>query len=159
MRSIPVGLTVFILVAAPVLLAQGPGRGPRGCGANCNCPPASNSQSAARAPIASNPVVDIKGKVTKVQIAPGQGMPFVEVEQGSQSSKVILGSMRYLMQQNFNPKAGETVSVKGYRAGADVYAIEVSVSGGASLQLRDNAGWPVWQGRGRMGRCACCGQQ
>jgi hypothetical protein len=160
MKRIRFGLTLVILMAGSAAFAQGPGRGPRGgCGPNCDCPPAASRQTGARAPIASNAIVEVKGKITKVQLIPGQGMPSLEVDQGGQTSKVILGSMRYLMQQNFNPKAGDTVSVRGYRAGTEIYAIEVGLAGGASLRLRDDAGWPVWQGRGRMGRCGCCAQQ
>ena len=112
-----------------------------------------------KAPIANNPVVEIKGKITKVQVAPGQGMPFVEVQAGGRTSKVYLGSMRYLMEQNFTPKAGAEVDVRGYKTGDDVVAITVTIDGGKPLKLRDESGYPVWMGgpgRGRGGP-GCCG--
>ena len=116
-------------------------------------------QSGARAPIASNPIVELKGKITAVQIAWGQGMPSLEIAEGGQKTRVVLGSMRHLMQQDFNPKAGDEVSVKGYKSGTDIFAITVAVAGGTVLRLRDDNGWPIWAGRGRMGRCGCCGNQ
>jgi hypothetical protein len=113
-----------------------------------------------RAPVASNPLVDLKGKIAKVQVAPGQGMPYVEVTDGEKTTKVYLGSMRYLMQNNFNPKAGDSIEVKGYKVSDDVMASTVTLNGGdKTLRLRDENGRPVWmggrfgQGRGR----GCCG--
>jgi hypothetical protein len=56
------------------------------------------------------------------------------------------------MEQNFNPKAGAEVAVKGFKAGADVYAITVTlVAEGKLLRLRAEDGRPLWQG-GRFGR-------
>jgi len=109
-------------------------------------------RSAAQAPIASNPIVLVRGKITKVQTAAGQGMPTLEVDQGGMTTKVLLGSMRYLMQNNFNPKAGQEVEVKGYKTADLVVAISVTlVAENKTLQLRDESGWPLWQG-GRRGR-------
>jgi hypothetical protein len=113
-----------------------------------------------QAPIASNPVVEMKGKITKIQTAPGQGMPFLEMESDRGTTKVLLGSMRYLMQQNFNPKAGEEVVVKGYKTTDLVVATEVTLPGeNKTLKLRDDKGRPVWMGgrRGRGGMRGCCG--
>ena len=152
MNRIPYLILVGIAAGA-TLLAQGPGS----CGGAGNG--AGMQQSGAKAPIASNPIVEMAGKITAVQIARGQGMPSLEIESSGQKFKVILGSMRYLMQQNFNPKAGDAVSVKGYKSDTGVYAITVTVANGPVLQLRDDNGWPVWMGRGRMGRCAGCGNQ
>lgn len=155
MNRIPY-LVLLGLAAGATLVAQGPGRGPRGgFGPGGNCP--GMQQSGSRAPIASNPIVEVKSKITAVQIARGQGMPSLEIAEGGQKTRVVLGSMRYLMQQDFNPKAGDEVSVKGYKSGTDIFAITVAVAGGPVLRLRDDNGWPVWAGRGRMGRCGCCG--
>ena len=129
-----------------------------GCAPGCECQNTGAKQTSSAAPVASNPVVQINGKVLKTQIVPGQGMPYMEVEQGGQTTKVLLGSMRYLMQQNFNPKPGDPVIVKGYRTSSEVVAITVTL-GGPELRLRDDSGWPVWGGRGRMGRCGCCANQ
>jgi hypothetical protein len=105
-----------------------------------------------RSPIASNPIVTFDGKIRKVQIAPGQGTPFLEVQSEDQVTKVYLGSMRYLMEQNFNPQAGDAVNVKGYKMNPDVVAISVTLTANKrTLKLRDENGWPVW-GRGMMVR-------
>lgn len=110
-------------------------------------------QAKDQAPIASNPVVELKGKITRVQVALGQGMPFLEVEHDGQTTKVLLGSMRYLMQQDFNPKAGDEVEVKGYKGTDQVVAISVTLPRESkTLQLRDEKGWPVWMGGRRRGR-------
>ncbi len=104
------------------------------------------------APVKGAPVVEFKGKIERVQIAHGQGMPTLEVRRVEETVKVLLGSMRYLMEQNFNPKAGMEVSVKGYQvAEKNVIAISVAADGKV-LRLRDENGRPVWMGgRGRGG--------
>ncbi len=105
------------------------------------------------APLKGAPVVEFKGKIERVQIAHGQGMPALEVRRAEETVKVLLGSMRYLMERNFNPKAGTEVSVKGYQvAEKNVIAISVA-SEGKVLRLRDENGRPVWMmgGRGRGG--------
>jgi exonuclease VII large subunit len=102
--------------------------------------------------IASNPKVEVKGRIQKVQLAQGRGMPYLEVKTGETITQVTLGSMRYLMEQDFNPKAGDEVVVKGYKGQSDVVAISVTLRGeGKVLHLRDENGWPLWQG-GRFGR-------
>lgn len=117
------------------------------------------AQTVSKAPITSNPIVEVKGRIQKVQLIPGQGTPYVEVESEGKTSKVILGSMRYLMEKNFNPKAGQDIVVKGYKVGEDVYAIQLDIpSENKSLKLRDENGHPLWiqgfqrQGKGRHGR-------
>lgn len=108
-------------------------------------------QHAGMAPIKDAPVVEFKGKVERVEIARGQGMPSLEVRREEETVKVLLGSMRYLMEQNFNPKAGTEVSVKGYQVEKSVVAITVT-AGGKVLRLRDEDGRPVWMGwHGRGG--------
>lgn len=97
--------------------------------------------------IASNPVVTLKGTVQKVQLAQGRGMPYLEVQGGGEVVKVYLGSVRYLMEQGFNPKAGAEVTVKGYKMNPDVIAITVTIaSEKKTLKLRDDDGWPLWRG-------------
>lgn len=100
-----------------------------------------------RAPVASHPVVEIKGKIARVQAAPGQGMPSLEVEQSGRTTRVLLGSLRYLMEQDFNPKAGSPVEVKGYRTAEEIVAITVTLPlENRTVRLRDEGGWPVWAG-------------
>ena len=103
--------------------------------------------------IASMPKVELKGTVTKVSAAPGEGTPFVEVKKGEETVRVALGSMRYLMEHEFNPKAGDTIEVKGYQLKGGVVAIEARIGGGKTLAFRDSEGRPLWmrggQGYGR----------
>jgi len=107
--------------------------------------------SGVQAPMAGNPKVELKGKIEKIQLAMGQGMPYLEVRTASNTVRVALGSMRYLMEQDFNPKAGDEVAVTGYKVNDGVVAITVTLPGSDKvLKLRDDAGRPVWMG-GRRG--------
>jgi hypothetical protein len=103
-------------------------------------------------PIAENPVVEVRGTVTRVQISMGQGMPFLEVNTAKGLVKLYLGSMRYLVQENFTPKAGDLLEAKGYKMDQSVVAIRVELPTTRKvLQLRDEDGRPLWMGgpRGR----------
>lgn len=109
----------------------------------------------AQAPIASNPAVEISGRITKVGLVRGQGMPSLEVKTAAGATwKVWLGSMRYLIEQNFNPKAGQEVSIKGFKqAGQEVTASSVTLTETKqTIRLRDESGRPVWRGGFRGGR-------
>ena len=103
--------------------------------------------------IAGYPKVEFKGVIQSVQLARGEGMPVMVVKTGDATLRVLLGSMRYLMEQNFNPKAGAEVLVRGFKASEeDVYAISVTLTAdNKTLHLRDEEGRPLWQ-RGRYGR-------
>ena len=104
-----------------------------------------------QAPIAGSPKVEVKGKIEKIWISRGQGMPSLQVRTGDKTVSVALGSMRYLMEQDFNPKAGDEVAVTGYKLNDGVVAITVTLPAtGKVLRLRDEAGRPVWMG-GRRG--------
>jgi hypothetical protein len=95
----------------------------------------------------AGPVVEIKGVIKQVNIGRGQGMPHLDVEQEGKVTKVQLGSMRYLIAENFNPKAGQQVIVKGYKSGDTVLAIEVTLPAEKkTLKLRDEQGRPLWRG-------------
>ena len=100
-----------------------------------------------QAPIAGSPKVEVKGKIEKIWISRGQGMPSLQVRTGDRTVSVALGSMRYLMEQGFNPKAGDEVAVTGYKLNDGVVAITVTLPAtGKVLRLRDEAGRPVWMG-------------
>jgi hypothetical protein len=103
-----------------------------------------------KAPIASNPVVEISGRITRVDpFRPGERMPGIVVDVNGKSTSVLLCAMRYLLEQNFNPKAGTEVQVKGYKLPDMLVAIEVKLlPSGKVLKLRDDNGWPVWRGGG-----------
>jgi hypothetical protein len=104
-------------------------------------------QAEAPAPIASNPVVELRGTITRVNLSPGQGVPFVEIKQASGVTTVYLGAMRYLIAENFSPKAGQTITGKGYKTGDSIVAIEVTlVEEKKTLKLRDENGRPLWRG-------------
>lgn len=96
--------------------------------------------------------VELRGKISSVHVARGQRMPFLEIEENGKTTKVYLGSMRYLMQNDFNPKAGEQVEVKGFRRDGDLVAIRVTLtSRNKTLRLRDENGQPLWQSGWRGG--------
>jgi hypothetical protein len=110
--------------------------------------------AAPQAPLASSPKVDIQGKIERIQFTRGQGTPSIEVATGGKNVLVELGSMRYLLETNFNPKAGEEVAVTAYKLGDRLIAITVTMSAtGKVLRLRDASGRPVWTG-GRRGQAA-----
>ncbi|MCL6546328.1 MAG: hypothetical protein K6T61_13955 [Bryobacteraceae bacterium] len=101
---------------------------------------------------ANAPKVELQGRIESVDILRGQGMPSLLVRTPEATTRVFLGSMRYLMERNFNPKAGAEVRVTGYRVGEDVFASQVTLPAeNQTLQLRDEAGRPLWIG-GRLGR-------
>ena len=100
----------------------------------------------------SVPPVELRGKISSVQVARGQRMPFLEIEENDTATRVYLGSMRYLMQNDFNPKAGEQVEVKGFPRDGDLVAISVTLtSRNKTLRLRDKDGQPLWQSGWRGG--------
>ena len=100
-------------------------------------------------PWAKSPKVEMKGTIERVQITPGQGMPYLEMKGEKGTRRVMLGSMRYLMEQNFNPKAGSFATVKGFLVNDSIIAQSVSIpSEKITIQLRDENGVPLW----RMGR-------
>lgn len=110
------------------------------------------AQNVSQAPIASNPVVEIRGTVDRVHIERGAGAPTLDVKTDSGVRTVRLGSMRYLMEQNFNPKAGDEVVVKGYQVSGEIVAIIVRVPAAKrEIRFRDENGWPLWRGGGYRG--------
>jgi hypothetical protein len=111
------------------------------------------AQAPEKAGVADRPVVEVEGRIAGVGVARGRGMPFIEVRRGDETLKVRLGSMRYLMEQDFRPKAGSEVKVKGFDLGGEMVAITVETAG-KTIRLRDEKGWPLWSGRrrGRGGR-------
>lgn len=102
-----------------------------------------------QASLSGAPKVELKGTIERVQSAPGQGMPFLELKTGKAVQRVMLGSMRYMMEQNFNPKAGNVAIVQGFVSNDLVFARSVSIPAEkVTIQFRDENGVPLW----RMGR-------
>jgi hypothetical protein len=97
--------------------------------------------------LAGSPKVEIKGTIEKIQLEKGQGVPYLELKTDKGTQKVVLGSMRYLMEKNFNPKAGEVAAVVGFQMNSDVMAQSVTLTGSnTTLALRDDNGMPLWRG-------------
>jgi hypothetical protein len=98
-------------------------------------------------PAAGGAPVEIKGHVDHVRISPGMGMPFVAVKTSKETVVVYLGSMRYLMAHDFNPKTGDSIAVKAFKvANGYVAAVVTLPDRGKTLRLRDENGRPVWRG-------------
>jgi hypothetical protein len=96
-------------------------------------------------PITDAPLVDVQGKIAQVRIAPGLGMPSVVLKNGATESTILLGPLRYLMAQNFNPKVGDEVVAKVYKTANGLIAASITINR-KTLRLRDDEGRPVWRG-------------
>jgi hypothetical protein len=95
--------------------------------------------------VRGSPVVEIEGTIERLSLAPGAGMPFLELRTRSGVLRVVLGSMRYLMERNFNPKAGSVALVKGFRVNDLVFARVVEIPAeNVKIELRDSDGVPLW---------------
>ena len=129
-------LILAAILSLPLMAQPGGGwRGGRAAGAQ------------GEAAIAALPVVEISGVIAGVHISRGQGMPYLEVKHGSETTVLYLGAMHYLIAENFNPKAGQQITAKGYRAEDGVIGIQVTLPAEKkTLKLRDEHGWPVWRG-------------
>ncbi len=98
-------------------------------------------------------ILELSGVVGQIQIVPGQGMPYFELKHGAETTRVYLGPMPFLIAENFNPKSGQDVVVKGYPVENWIVAARVTlVAEKRTVQFRDDQGWPLW--RGRFGRGA-----
>ena len=106
-------------------------------------------------------VVTIQGQVEKVETKSRPGRRGGEEKPGRQAQiaylktdqgtvLVHLGPARFLEEQQFAPKVGDTMSVTGSKLttgrGEVILAAEVK-SGGRTLTLRDAQGIPVWRTR------------
>lgn len=95
--------------------------------------------------------VELRGTIVSVRASMGQGMPFIEIKTEKGQQRVLLGSMRYLLEHNFNPKAGAAAIVKGFFSEGSFYAQSVSLPDEkSSIELRDDNGIPLWR-RGHYG--------
>jgi len=102
--------------------------------------------------------VVIRGRISRIALGMMQGMPSMEVASDGRAWKVWLGSMRYLIENGFNPKAGQHVVIRAFRPVGDsneLWAISVTIADTRqTIRLRDQAGRPIWRraGPGRRGR-------
>lgn len=102
---------------------------------------------AQQVPARAGLLVEIHGTIQQAQISRGQGMPYLVVSQTNKPVRVYLGSIRYLIEQNFNPKVGQEVSVKGFQVADGLVAATVALTGSDRvLKLRDENGGPLWRG-------------
>lgn len=98
----------------------------------------------------SAPLVEIRGSITKVAVEPRQGPRLIVKADSGEEWTVWLGSFRYLLEQDFNPKAGQQVNVRGAsreKAGLIAHSITVKETG-RTLELRSTDGSPLWRGQG-----------
>lgn len=100
-------------------------------------------------PMYGREAVELKGTITAVRIGM-QSMPSIELKTEKGTERVVLGSMRYLIEKDFNPKVGGMATVKGFRVDGYVYAQRVQVTDQKlSIELRDEQGRPMWRGMGK----------
>ncbi|MBS1823938.1 MAG: hypothetical protein JST93_01335 [Acidobacteria bacterium] len=103
-------------------------------------------------PMTGRTVVETKGVITAVRLDM-QTMPSLELRTAKGVEKVVLGSMRYLIEKDFNPKVGNTAVVKGFHVDGYLYARSIQVpEQRLSIELRDEHGRPLWRGMGKMKR-------
>ena len=103
--------------------------------------------ASAQPAIGTSPKVEFEGTITKVTMDAGQGAPSLMIKTGEGEKRVVLGSLRYLMEKNFNPKAGAKVRVKGFTMNQDVVAQRVEIPAEKMvLELRSDDGTPLWRG-------------
>ena len=104
-------------------------------------------------PAAAGKVIEISGTVGQIHIVAGQGMPCFELRHGAETARVYLGPMPFLIAENFNPKTGQEVVVKGYLFEGRVLASQITFSATKrTVKFRDERGWPLWRGSFRRGR-------
>lgn len=103
-------------------------------------------------PMTGRPLVETKGVITAVRLD-RQTMPSLELRTAKGPEKVVLGSMRYLIEKDFNPKVGNAALVKGFQIDGYIYARSIQVpQQKLSIDLRDEQGRPLWRGMGKMKR-------
>lgn len=102
---------------------------------------------------AAEKLVEIAGTVGQIRIVPGQGMPYFELKHGTETTRVQLGPMPFLIAENFNPKTGQEVVVKGFQLEDRIIAVQITfVAEKRTIKFRDERGWPLWRGGFGRGR-------
>ncbi len=87
-----------------------------------------------------------KGTVTRVNLAPGDTHPTIEVNLGSVSAVFCLAPYRFLNQIGFAPKIGDAADILAADCAQDVneYVVFSVAVGGQTFVLRNTDGTPVW---------------
>jgi hypothetical protein len=113
--------------------------------------PAASAQMRGMAACCTGTPIELKGKVERVQITPGEGMPFIRIKTSEKPVTVFLGPMRWVMRfmmaSGFNPRQDDEIVVKAYPMNGNYVAAVLTLSGGKTLRLRDDSGRPLWGGR------------
>jgi hypothetical protein len=118
-----------------------------------SCPRVADPATQIAPHAATGKLVEVSGAVEQIHIVPGQGMPYLVVKRGAELIRVYLGPMPFLLVENFNPKAGHEVIVKGYKTADWLLAAQITlVAEKRTVKFRDEHGWPLW--RGGFGRGA-----
>lgn len=104
-----------------------------------------------------NTVVKVSGSVAVTPRPLAGGLVVVELNIQNERMIVVLGPAWYLQDDNLDWKIGDRVSVRGSLAqGKDgrtyLLSQQVSVPGGATIELRDENGNPSWSGGLRGGQ-------
>lgn len=93
--------------------------------------------------------IELKGVIEVVNVEMKGGPPSltVKADDGKQWT-VFLGSIRYLIDQNFNPKAGQRMEASGivYDDGQLVASQVTLPEVRKTVRLRDAEGRPLWRG-------------
>lgn len=97
--------------------------------------------------------MQMRGTIEKIQIVPRAGMPSLEIRTAAGREKVMLGSLRFLMEQGFDPHAGDEVVVDGVRDSESILAVRIEIPARKiKLQLREpHTCMPMWRRMGHRG--------
>ncbi|MEZ5403852.1 MAG: hypothetical protein R2729_29500 [Bryobacteraceae bacterium] len=92
---------------------------------------------------------EIEGVISSVSIIPQGGPATIAVKANDgREWKVLLGSIRYLIDNGFNPKAEQAVSLTALPRGEqEAIAVRVTLTESRqTLEFRDKDGRPLWRG-------------
>lgn len=97
--------------------------------------------------------IQVRGSIEKIQIVPAAGTPFLEIRTAGGREKILLGSLRYLMEQSFDPHAGDEVFVDGVRDAEAILALRIEIPARKiKVQLREpSTCMPMWRRMGHRG--------
>lgn len=120
------------------------------CAVSAQTPPSPVSRTTAPADLcaakAGRPIVELKGTISRVELSAGESTPYIEITSASgTATRVRLGSLRFLMERNFNPRMRQEAVVRGFHVDKDLIAVTVRIPAEKiSLRFRDENGCPLW---------------
>jgi len=141
-------MALILLAGAALAQGQGPHRG--------------MGTQGSQVPVQEN-IVTLAGTVSAANLAPGQGMPSITLQDSARGAvTVLLGPYRLLAESKFEIKVGQVLQVKAFpdsRIANAYVATELRDEAGAIVVLRNTAGMPLpgggprgMRGAGAMGR-------